>query len=418
MKTISQITLGLLIVSSMAVTAQQKSNLVAPREAVNNTLNTTKNTKVKTRTSAFKTNSTESRWLNYAAQLDVVNGGIAEGAFMLLFPDSAIRSGFYQGGAIAYPNFHKAATLLDPKNMPDPWLNKFSSYTLDSLAIGYGYLRTTASNIVDTLEIKIIKGDDTKTYDLGGTETYQDIDYIYQTNTIAASQVIGTITYLLTEADSSNFYNEILMAVAGVPQQTNGKRIGAVVTFKPGYTYTIADSIQGKNGFYLYSSEENGAGTDPIYYGTVSDKTSDMNCSYSVPTDVRYNMNGNGWDGYFLPTWAWTTPFQYEHHGISFMLTSAVVGINESVSNGVSLFQNIPNPTKGITTISYEIPVTSNIEIVIVDILGKQVASIKQNQQAAGKHKVEFNLNTLPSGVYYYTLTTNDAKITKKLIVE
>lgn len=418
MNIIYKTTIGLLLVNSITITAQQKSTLTTPREAGNNTLNTTKKTKAKADASAFKTNSTESRWLNYAAQLDVMNGQIATGSFMLLFPDSAIRSGFYQGGDVAYPQFHKAATVLDPKNMPDTWLTKFSSYTLDSLAIGYGYIRTTAANIVDTLEIKIIKGDDTKTYDLGGVQTYQDIDYLYQTNTIATSQVIGTVIYLLTESDSSNFYNEILMAVNGVPQQANGARIGAVVTFKPGYIYTINDSIQGKNGFYLYSSEENGQGTDPVFHGVLSDKTSDLNCSYEIPSSVRYNFNANGWNGYFIATWAWTSPFQYEHHGISFLLTSAVVGIKETVFNGVVLFQNIPNPAKGTTTIGYETPVTSNVEIAIVDVLGKQVVSIKQNQQAAGKHQVDFNANTLPSGVYYYTLITNEAKITKKLIIE
>jgi hypothetical protein len=419
MKTIYKLTAGLLLIGSVTANAQQKNVLPAPREAVNVKLNPMHSHEGRAYAPAAKANTTESKWLNYAVQLDnILNGQIAQGAYMLLFPDSGIRSGFYQGGGIAYPRFHKAATLLDPKNMPDPWLNRFSSYTLDSLAIGYGYLRHTPANVTDTLEIKIIKGDDSKTFDLGGVTTYQDIDYVYQTNAVGPAQVLASFTYLLTENDSSNFYNEILLATPGVPQQTNGRRIGAVVTFKPGFTYTINDSIQGKNGFYLFSYEENGTGTDPVFHGTFSDKTSDLNCSYEVPSSVRYNYDAGGWNGYFIPTWSWATGFAYEHHGISFLLTSAVVGINESSANGVRLFQNVPNPANGTTTIGYELSAPSAIQISITDVLGKEVATVNDKQQTAGRHQVDFNAATLPSGIYYYTLTTQQAKLTKKLIVE
>jgi hypothetical protein len=78
--------------------------------------------------------------------------------------------------------------------------------------------------------------------------------------------------------------------------------------------------------FFILSSEENGdgggAGTDPTIFGIPSDYTSDMNMSYILDQSVRYNTNANGnWNGYFLPTFAYTTPFAYEHHDIGYKLS-------------------------------------------------------------------------------------------------
>jgi uncharacterized delta-60 repeat protein len=105
---------------------------------------------------------------------------------------------------------------------------------------------------------------------------------------------------------------------------------------------------------------------------------------------------------------------------------SLLVGIktSEVIINGFSLQQNYPNPFNPTTTISYSIPVvdanlasTTNTELIIYDVLGKEVAILVNEQKAAGNYKVEFDGSNLSSGVYYYQLRSGDFIETKKMLL-
>ncbi|MBK9096534.1 MAG: T9SS type A sorting domain-containing protein [bacterium] len=50
-------------------------------------------------------------------------------------------------------------------------------------------------------------------------------------------------------------------------------------------------------------------------------------------------------------------------------------------------------------------------------MLGTGVASLVNEIQEAGKYSVEFNASNLPSGIYFYTLTSGNFMETKKLIL-
>jgi|LakMenE18May11ns_1017448.scaffolds.fasta_scaffold9908541_2 hypothetical protein len=385
------------------------------------------NGKLKTETSKFRALQTSSRaysgWLNYALQLDDPNGyspGAAFFDFQTIFPDSSIIIGTFTDGSTAYNQFMKSATMLDPKNMPVEGLVNTDAFTLDSVAIGYAYLRNLADNIVDTLVIDIIKHNNALLYDMPGsapTHTYQDIEYDQPSNKVKASNIIATYTYLLTAQDSTSTSKEILIATAGLPQQAAGNRIGVCVSFKPGYSYSITDSLFDMNAFLVFSAEQNGENTDPTFYGTLSDGTSDMNCSYALPTSVRYDINANGWNGYLIPTWAWTPGYSAEHNIISFHVTS-VVGIDETKANGLAIGQNFPNPASGITTINYSLETASSqVSLVVTDVTGKTIQVINQGTKAPGLYNVSLDASNFAAGVYNYTLQTDLGSVTKKFFV-
>ncbi len=93
---------------------------------------------------------------------------------------------------------------------------------------------------------------------------------------------------------------------------------------------------------------------------------------------------------------------------------------HEHQSNPVefSLSQNYPNPFNPITVISYQLPVISEVELNIYNILGQKVATLVSIKQQAGKYKVEFDASGLVSGIYYYRLKTNQGFMkTRKLIL-
>lgn len=82
-----------------------------------------------------------------------------------------------------------------------------------------------------------------------------------------------------------------------------------------------------------------------------------------------------------------------------------------------TLSQNYPNPFNPVTTISYEIPKGDFVALKVYDLTGKEVASLVNEKQEAGFYSVRFDGAKLSSGVYFYTLKSNDFVSTKKLIL-
>jgi hypothetical protein len=80
-----------------------------------------------------------------------------------------------------------------------------------------------------------------------------------------------------------------------------------------------------------------------------------------------------------------------------------------------SLAQNYPNPFNPTTTIEFSLPVSGNIHLVLIDMLGRVVRDIANGTYEAGTHKVTLNLSDMTSGVYFYRLEAGSFVSTKKL---
>ncbi len=89
----------------------------------------------------------------------------------------------------------------------------------------------------------------------------------------------------------------------------------------------------------------------------------------------------------------------------------------EEVSLDFDLSQNYPNPFNPSTIISYSIPKQSNVSLKVYDILGKEVAELVNTEKPAGSYEVDFNAENLSSGIYFYTLKTNNSVLTKKMML-
>lgn len=81
------------------------------------------------------------------------------------------------------------------------------------------------------------------------------------------------------------------------------------------------------------------------------------------------------------------------------------------------LEQNYPNPFNPTTVISYSLPNASDVLLKIYDIIGRVVAILVNQKQNAGSYSVEFDASNLPSGIYFYSIQTDDFNSVKKMML-
>jgi hypothetical protein len=84
------------------------------------------------------------------------------------------------------------------------------------------------------------------------------------------------------------------------------------------------------------------------------------------------------------------------------------------------LEQNNPNPFNPSTTIKYELFDASYVRLKVFDLIGKEIAILVDENQAAGQYSIEFDASkytSLTSGIYFYKLETNISSEVKKMIL-
>lgn len=74
-----------------------------------------------------------------------------------------------------------------------------------------------------------------------------------------------------------------------------------------------------------------------------------------------------------------------------------------------------PNPFNPVTTISYTLPARSHVNLVVYDLLGREVAHLVNEVRQAGPHTVQFDASALSSGVYLYRLTAGQHVLTHRI---
>jgi len=82
-----------------------------------------------------------------------------------------------------------------------------------------------------------------------------------------------------------------------------------------------------------------------------------------------------------------------------------------------ALEQNYPNPFNPTTMIQYELASPSEVKLRVFDVLGREVATLINARQSAGRYRVEFNASRLSSGVYFYRLETQNFSQTRKMFL-
>ena len=90
---------------------------------------------------------------------------------------------------------------------------------------------------------------------------------------------------------------------------------------------------------------------------------------------------------------------------------------NNSSISSFQLFQNYPNPFNPSTKISWQSPVGSWQTLKVFDVLGNEIATLVDEYKPLGMYNVQFTMNNLASGIYFYQLKAGEYIQTKKMIL-
>ena len=107
---------------------------------------------------------------------------------------------------------------------------------------------------------------------------------------------------------------------------------------------------------------------------------------------------------------------------------------NETISSGRSdlilspvpdefaLHQNYPNPFNPITTINYDLPQQTYVNLMIYDILGREVVKLVSEETPAGYQSVIWNTRNqfgtpVSAGIYFYQIQTKGFVKTRKMVL-
>lgn len=98
-------------------------------------------------------------------------------------------------------------------------------------------------------------------------------------------------------------------------------------------------------------------------------------------------------------------------------LITSTKNISQNTPEKYFIYQNYPNPFNPFTNIKFDIPKSSHVNIIVYDVLGKEITTLVNEKLSSGSYEVEWNATHYASGVYFYALKTEEYNIAKKLVL-
>ncbi len=176
-----------------------------------------------------------------------------------------------------------------------------------------------------------------------------------------------------------------------------------LINFGQTYEEDYPDEISAQNGSKLCMQYSNGKGAGVEYTGYFGNSTILSSIIY-----LAFPLESTADDKSFNSVVSKAIDF--------FNSVKVSVGETEHLVGNFSLEQNYPNPFNPETTISYQLPKSEFVLIKVFDSLGREVATLVNEEKSAGYHQINFKGSELSSGIYFYQLHSGNFVQTKKLI--
>jgi hypothetical protein len=178
---------------------------------------------------------------------------------------------------------------------------------------------------------------------------------------------------------------------------------------------TAGSTIELKVEAYYYDSP-----LTATFYNQEGTNIDSLNLIWESAAATRGNYIGNiatsNWSGGTIMVKILYNEYILATHWFE-LLKASGINTNKSKPRIFSLAQNYPNPFNPMTTIKYQLPVTSYLTIKVYNLLGKEVATLFEGVRQAGNYSITFDGGGLAAGVYIYQLKAGNFVETKKFIL-
>ena len=147
--------------------------------------------------------------------------------------------------------------------------------------------------------------------------------------------------------------------------------------------------------------------------GSYSSQGAGNASGYASTMDVKWDEKGNL---YSQSMYGWTVE-KWAYNGTLPSFTTGVEQTGAELPAGYSLDQNYPNPFNPTTTIDFSMPQAGFVSLKVYDLLGREVATLVNEEKPAGSFRATLDASTLTSGTYFYTLRAGNFTSTKKMVL-
>lgn len=90
------------------------------------------------------------------------------------------------------------------------------------------------------------------------------------------------------------------------------------------------------------------------------------------------------------------------------------ISVSNEFSSRLELFQNVPNPVRDNTSISFYLPQDARVMLKVTNSLGQEITTLISSDYPKGIHTVQMDTKQISTGLYYYTLVVFNKIITKQ----
>jgi len=81
------------------------------------------------------------------------------------------------------------------------------------------------------------------------------------------------------------------------------------------------------------------------------------------------------------------------------------------------LAQNYPNPFNPLTVIHYQLPTRAHVTLAVFDLLGRNIATLVDQEKPAGSYSARWDAGNVPAGIYFYRMTAGTFVGVKKMVL-
>jgi hypothetical protein len=250
-----------------------------------------------------------------------------------------------------------------------------------------------------------------------GTDTRLTVDNDYSRN--PSISAVGSIVHVAWSDGRDSDELEIYYKQSTDGGLSWGSDLRITYSPRSSYDPSIVTSDSVINIFYLVSP----GGSTPSLYNT---RSLDNGQTWEENTRVTYDSSGKQYfsaaafgSALYL---VWMDYRDSNDFEIYFKRNPTgeptdVRASNNNIPNDYYLFQNYPNPFNPVTNIGYRISNSEFVSLKIYDVLGREVATLINEEKAAGNYEVIFNAKNYPSGIYFYKINSGNFTDTKKMLL-